>query len=206
MRLNFWKKKLLSLWPKLGPHWLAAITLIWRPNVERDLSGYKVYLGDKPKQYTTVVNVGKRTRYSLDHLPRNKTHYIAVTAYDASGNESAHSLEVVLPANTGGGAVPGNENTLERAYNFPNPFRAGSEATTIRYYLAEPARVSLKVYNVKGDLIKIVLDKAQRAAGENLNDTWDGADLNGVPVSPGLYYVEIQAQDRRTIVKVVVRP
>jgi len=206
MRTNFWKKKLLSLWPQLGPNLLAAVTLIWRPNVERDLAGYKVYIGEKPKQYGAVVNVGKRTRYSLDNLPRNKTHYIAVTAYDASGNESSHSLEVVLPANAGGATPPGNENTLERAYNFPNPFRAGSEATTIRYYLAEPTRVSLKVYDVKGGLIKTLLDKAQRAAGENLSDAWDGADLNGVPVSPGLYYVEIQAQDRRTIVKVVVRP
>jgi hypothetical protein len=205
MRFNFWKKKPHWLWPKLGPHVLAAITLIWKPNVERDLAGYKVYIGDKSKQYATVVNVGKRTRYSLDHLPRDRAHYIAVTAYDASGNESAHSLEVVLPANTGG-ANSGNEKTFERAYNFPNPFRAGSEATTIRYYLAEPARVSLKVYNVKGDLIKTLLDKVQRPAGENLNEVWDGADLNGTPVSPGLYYVELQTQNQRTIVKVVVRP
>ncbi|MEK7728335.1 MAG: FlgD immunoglobulin-like domain containing protein [candidate division KSB1 bacterium] len=206
MFTNFWNKTLASYWRMLRPNFLAAITLIWSSNGERDLAGYKVYIGDKPKQYSTVITVGKRTRYDLAHLPRNKTHYLAVTAYDVSGNESPHSLEVILPATTGGGETPaGEEKTLERAYNFPNPFRAGSEATTIRYFLAEAARVTIQVYDVKGDLIKTLLDKAQRSAGENLGDRWDGTDLNGISVSPGLYFVEIQAQDRKAIVKLVVR-
>lgn len=204
--LDIAKRARLTLWYKLTPHFLAAITLVWRPNVEGDLAGYKIYLGEKSQQYTTVINVGKRTRYSLDHLPRHKTHYLAVTAYDASGNESLLSAETVLPATSGGATPSGEEKTLERAYNFPNPFRAGSEATTIRYYLSEPARVSLRVYDVKGDLIKTLLDKAQRSAGENLGESWDGTDASGAQVSPGLYYVEIQAQDKRTVVKLVVRP
>ena len=203
---NVAKSARLALWRKLTPHFLAAVTLVWRPNVEGDLAGYKVYIGEKSKQYTTVINVGKRTRYSLDHLPRNKNHYIAVTAFDASGNESLLSAETVLPATSGGVTPSGDEKTLERAYNFPNPFRAGGEATTIRYFLSEPARVSMRVYDVKGDLIKTLLDKTQRNAGENLGESWDGTDLNGTAVSPGLYYVEIQAQDKRTVVKLVVRP
>ncbi|NUO80187.1 T9SS type A sorting domain-containing protein [candidate division KSB1 bacterium] len=205
--MDFWNRNFLSYWRKLWPNCLAAATLLWQPNVERDLAGYKVYIGEKPKQYNTVVNVGKRTRYSLDSLPRDKTYYLAVTAYDASGNESAHSQEVVLPAAAGGDTtLPSNEKTLERTYNFPNPFRAGNGATTVRYYLADPGRVSINVYDVKGDLIKTVLDQVQRSAGENLGEVWDGTDLNGVQVSPGLYYVEVKTQNQRSVVKVVVMP
>ncbi len=197
---------LKSRWLKLGQNLFAAVTLVWQPNIERDLAGYKVYIGEKSRQYNTVFNVGKRTRYNLEGLSRDKTYYLAVTAYDVNGNESAHSQEVVLPKASGGNAAPGDEGTLERTYNFPNPFRAGQEATTIRYYLADPARVSIKVYDVKGDLIKLVLDQAQRPGGENLGDIWDGTDLNGAQVSPGLYYVEVQVQGKKTIVKIVVRP
>ncbi len=189
------------------PNFLAAANLMWSANAERDLAGYKIYIGDKSQQYSTVISVGKRTQYNLDHLPRNKTHYLAVTAYDISGNESPLSQEVILPATTGGGETPtGTESTLERTYNFPNPFRAGNEPTTIRYFLAEAARVSIRIYDVKGILIKTLLDKAQRNAGENLGDTWDGTDANGITVSPGLYFVEVQTQEHKAIIKLVVSP
>lgn len=189
----------------LLPNLLVAANLIWSANAERDLAGYKVYIGEKSKQYSTVISLGKRTQYNLDHLPRTKTHYLAVTAYDVSGNESPLSQEVVLPA-TGGETPAGNENTLERTYNYPNPFRAGNEPTTIRYFLSDAARVSIRIYDVKGTLIKTLLDKAQRSAGENLGDTWDGRDMNGVAVSPGLYFIELQAQERKAVIKLAVSP
>lgn len=203
--MRIWKKRLherLKHWPGF----FVAAMLIWQPNLEPDLAGYKVYIGEKSRQYTAVFNVGKRTRYSLAELSPDKTYYLAVTAYDASGNESALSQEVVLQASAGGGATsPEPEGTLARTYNFPNPFRAGQQ-TTLRYYLSEPGRVTIKIYDVKGDLIKLVLDQAQRAAGENLGEAWDGTDLNGAQVSPGLYFAEVQARDKKTVVKVVVQP
>lgn len=206
MLAHFLKSTVMTFGFTLVPRFLAAATLMWSPNGERDLAGYKVYIGEKSKQYGTVISVGKRTQYNLDHLSRNKTYYLAVTAYDVSGNESPLSVEIVLPATNGGDNSSNNETTLERTYNFPNPFRAGSETTTIRYFLAEAARVSIRVFDVKGDLIKTLSDKAQRSAGENLGDTWDGTDANGVVVSPGLYFVEVQAQERKTIVKLAVHP
>lgn len=205
--MNHLKKILQQCRLKFGPHFIAAATLIWQPNLEGDLAGYKIYIGEKSKQYNTVLNVGKRTRYSLESLSRDKTYYLAVTAYDVNGNESPYSHEVVLPATTGGNVTPpSNEGTLERTYNYPNPFRSGQEATTIRYYLAEPARVSIRVYDVKGDLMKLVLDQAPRSSGENLGDAWDGTDSNGAQVSPGLYFVEVQAQSKKAVIKIVVQP
>lgn len=199
---NRWHER-LKRWPCV----FAAATLIWQPNLERDLAGYKVYIGEKSKQYNTVFNVGMRTRYSLAELSPEKTYYLAVTAYDASGNESALSQEVVLPASTGGGgASSSTEGTLARTYNFPNPFRAGQQTTTMRYYLAEPGRVSLKIYDVKGDLIKLILDQAARSAGENLGEVWDGTDANGALVSPGLYFAEVQTRSKKTVVKIVIQP
>jgi hypothetical protein len=195
---------------RLSTWCLAGITLVWQPNTETDLAGYKVYFGERSQQYTQTIDVGKNTSYALDHLPRNKTYYFVVTAYDLSGNESSHSLEAVLsaapaPAPDSGGTASG-ENSLATVYNFPNPFNPTRETTAIRYYLAQSAAVSIRVFDVKGDPIKTVLDNASRLAGENVSDVWDGTDARGAKVSPGLYYLEIQAQGQRAIIRAAVVP
>ncbi len=191
-----------------APYSLAGITLIWHPNTESDLAGYKVRLGERSQQYTQVIDVGKNTSYALDHLPRDKNYYIVVTAYDRNGNESSHSQEVTLAALPGGDPEgnAGNENTLARIYNFPNPFNPQREITTIRYYLAQSATATIRVFDVKGDPIKSIAENAPRLAGENLGDVWDGTDARGDKVSPGLYYIEIQAQGQKSILRAAVVP
>ena len=188
----------------LSPLSLAGITLVWQPNTESDLAGYKVYIGERSQQYTQVLDVGKNTAYALDHLPRDKDHYMVVTAYDLSGNESAHSQEVVLTA--ADGASPGAENTLAQVYNFPNPFNPNREATTIRYYLAQPTTVTVRVFDLKGDPFKSIVENAPRPAGENLGEVWDGTDERGMKASPGLYYIEIRAQGQKAVIRAAVVP
>jgi hypothetical protein len=59
-----------------------------------DLAGYKVNVGTAPRTYNGSIDVGNVTAYPLTGLPTGQTYYIAVTAYDTSGNESTYSNEV----------------------------------------------------------------------------------------------------------------
>ncbi len=59
----------------------------------QDLAGYKVYYGTHPGQYSNVVTVGNYTTAELGDMGPG-TWYVAVTAYDAYGNESAYSNEI----------------------------------------------------------------------------------------------------------------
>lgn len=68
--------------------------LIWNANTEPDLAGYKVYVGSEPRKYGAPVSVGLVTEWPLDGLGQGK-FYIAMTAFDAAGNESAFSHEVI---------------------------------------------------------------------------------------------------------------
>jgi len=64
-----------------------------------DLTGYKVYYGASPGEYSEVVDVGNVTSYTASKLPPG-SHYFAVTAYNSVGDESEYSDEVsktVLP-------------------------------------------------------------------------------------------------------------
>ena len=58
-----------------------------------DLAGYKVYYGTASGSYTTTIDAGNVTTYTVGNL-FSGTYYFAATAYDTSGNESSYSNEV----------------------------------------------------------------------------------------------------------------
>ena len=60
----------------------AQVTLAWDPNTEPDLAGYRIHYGLLSDQYSSSVDVGNRTSYTLSNLGDGKTYYFAATAYD----------------------------------------------------------------------------------------------------------------------------
>ena len=73
--------------------------LAWDENTEEDIAGYKVYYGISSSNYDDIIDVGNQTTYDLSDLVSGVTYYLAVTAYNSSGNESGYSNEVVYDAN-----------------------------------------------------------------------------------------------------------
>jgi hypothetical protein len=67
----------------------------WNANTEPDLAGYKVHYGISSGNYDTNADIGNETSYALSNLASGVTYYIAVTAYDSSGNESVYSDELI---------------------------------------------------------------------------------------------------------------
>jgi hypothetical protein len=70
-----------------------SITLIWNANTEADLAGYKLYYGIESLNYSTFVDVGNVTEYTIDNLEERVRYYFALTAYDLSFNESGFSVQ-----------------------------------------------------------------------------------------------------------------
>lgn len=73
----------------------AQIQVTWNANTESDLAGYKVYFGTAPGQYSTPVTVTAPS-YTFQGATDKTTYYVAVSAFDTSGNESALSDEVSI--------------------------------------------------------------------------------------------------------------
>jgi len=90
----------------------AEITLAWDPNVEPDLSGYKVYSGTASRNYSGTVDVGNWTSCVMGGLEPGRTYYFAAKAYNASGSESDYSAEVVysVPAACSFSLSPGSQS------------------------------------------------------------------------------------------------
>ena len=79
--------------------------------------------------------------------------------------------------------------------NFPNPF---NPETWIPYYLAKAATVTVRIYNVKGELIRSI-DVGRQAAGAYTSRQraayWDGKDDAGQSVASGVYFYQLVADD-----------
>ena len=73
---------------------VSSITLAWDPSNAPSVAGYNLYYGSACRSYTNQVPAGAATAASATDLCAGKTYYFAVTAYDASGQESPYSAEV----------------------------------------------------------------------------------------------------------------
>ncbi|MFQ5628338.1 MAG: M14 family zinc carboxypeptidase [bacterium] len=86
---------------------------------------------------------------------------------------------------SGAASLP-DEFTVEQ--NYPNPF---NPATVIRYGLNRDARVSVKVYNLLGEEIAILVDAPQTAGYQSVR--WNGKNSLGRPAPAGIYVYRIEA-------------
>jgi hypothetical protein len=83
--------------------------------------------------------------------------------------------------------------------NYPNPF---NPTTTINYSLKENSKVSLKIYNIKGQKIKTLVNDVL-PAGE-YSAIWNGRDSNGNQVSSGIYFYKLKAGDFQKVKKMIL--
>ena len=90
-------------------------------------------------------------------------------------------------------------NTYSLHQNYPNPFNASTE---IRYQIPRAERVSLRIYNIRGQMIRNLSDSYHEAGDHTV--CWRGQDDHGRDVSSGVYFFHLQAGDFAETVKMVL--
>lgn len=110
------KKTLIALlsFLFLGMAGSGSISVSWNANTEPDLKGYRAFIADSPFGYgllkniplgethvtndgkAVVADIGNTIEHVWEGLTLGKTYYVAVTAYDSTGNESMFSSEASL--------------------------------------------------------------------------------------------------------------
>jgi hypothetical protein len=83
--------------------------------------------------------------------------------------------------------------------NYPNPF---NPSTTISYNLPAAMNVSMEIYNVKGQLVRTLVDGFQ-PAGENIV-VWNGTDNTNREVSSGVYFYKLSADNHTEMKKMLL--
>jgi hypothetical protein len=95
------------------------------------------------------------------------------------------------------------EADVPKAYklsqNFPNPF---NPSTTIKFDVKERGQVSLRIYNVAGQLVKTLVDGVKDASSYSI--TWDGTNNHGAKVASGVYFYKMQSKSFNQTKKMVL--
>lgn len=94
-------------------------------------------------------------------------------------------------------SLPVTQNRLHA--NYPNPFNPN---TTIRFDIPQSERVRLSIYNVKGQLVKTLLDDLLSAGEHYL--TWNGTDKQNRAVSSGVYFYKLTTADSSEMRKMLL--
>ncbi len=81
----------------------------------------------------------------------------------------------------------------------PNPF---NPVTTVSYGQPADGDVSLKIYNVAGQLVRVLVDGPGEAGYHSA--TWNGRDDRGAPVASGVYFCRMEAEGFGDAVKMVL--
>ncbi len=83
--------------------------------------------------------------------------------------------------------------------NYPNPF---SHQTTIRFSTTGKSHVRMEIYNIKGQLVRRLLDEMKDISTAQVS--WDGKDSSGNPVASGIYFCKISAGAHSSIRKMLL--
>jgi hypothetical protein len=144
-------------------------------------------------------NMGTNTRYVIPYLPSN-TYYCSIQAIDNCFVASPFSKVIIIQIATG---VEDKNAALPTATflgkNYPNPFNA---VTRIGFGLKENDHVEIKIYNIKGQAIRTLVDGWMNAGYHAV--LWDDSDEDNNTVPSGTYFVEMNAGDYRASIKVLL--
>jgi len=86
--------------------------------------------------------------------------------------------------------------------NYPNPVQTSTTISFSLRQLADAEKVELKIYNIKGQLVKQF--KIQNYKLKINEVVWDGKDENGKPVANGLYFCKLSADRKELIKKMII--
>jgi hypothetical protein len=136
-------------------------------------------------RYPVGTRVELRFRFSSDRTDVAEGFYID----DVSSN---CPIDTTVTSVGPGEPVPPIPRVFSLAQNYPNPF---NPTTTIAFdlpgKLGEELRVRLTIHDVRGRLVKTLIDGAVEPGTYRV--TWDGRNECGEPVSSGMYFSALKS-------------
>jgi len=87
--------------------------------------------------------------------------------------------------------VPDIPDRFQLENSYPNP---GNPGTTIRFQLPEESHIVLKVFNVRGEEVRTLIDQQMTAGKHEIY--WDGCNEQGTSVVTGMYIFMMKTGDQ----------
>src|SRR3989339_765026 len=140
----------------------GLVSVSWKKNTEADFFRYRVYR-DTTKGF--VIDSTKLIAEIIDTVfeesisNRQNILYYKITAVDSQGNESAGSEEITVVISDVNEPIIITED-YHLYPNYPNPFNS---TTRIGYRIKGTSYVKLIVYDVKGEIIRVLTNETKES-------------------------------------------
>jgi hypothetical protein len=168
----------------------GAVELSWRIDTDEDLEGYRVYRRrDDQREERLITNTGllppaATTFIDDDVTPGHQYHYTLVVVKTDGSVIRSRAVSVEM------GQFP-----FALLQNHPNPF---NPSTTIPFGIDRRALVVLSVYDVKGRLVRTLVNRPLTTG--TYAEFWDGRDAVGREVASGVYFYRLSV-GRKSLVR-----
>ena len=143
-----------------------------------------------PDDYNYSIPVGETRVFTLSYTAPdpavNLDGDITITSNDPSNPAVVIPVEITAYVSNDDPGVAPLVTRLEG--NYPNPF---NPETAIRFSLKDSGKVRLNIFNIKGQLVRTMLNSDLNAGYHNL--VWNGKDDAGRSVSSGIYMYRLEA-------------
>jgi hypothetical protein len=192
----------------------GKVLLRWTTETELNNIGWNIYRSmDKTASFTNInfVHSAGDSAFPNDYEYVDKdvvsgiTYFYYIEDIDIQGQRSRTTI-VEATAKTAVKAeiveiIPAEFQLFQ---NYPNPF---NPATWIPYQLAEDTEVTVRIYNVEGQLIR-TLELGNQKTGFYLSKGkavyWNGKDDNNESVAGGVYFYQIKSGKQLTSIRKMV--
>jgi len=177
------------------------VILHWRTETEVGNVGFSIYRSStKDGDYTKIgwVDGAGDSGISIDYkftdetVEQSETYFYYLEDIDISGEKNKSMIiEVVVPSAKPVLLIPKEFRLLQ---NFPNPFNPD---TWLPYELAYDTTVTIRIYDLKGHLVR-ELDLGRQSASSYITKDkaayWDGKNEHGQKVASGVYWYTLRAE------------
>jgi len=163
----------------------AGLRLSWTTRDERPVLGWRLVRvdGSREEALGDVLAPGARSFRDVAADPDRDASYRLVALHPWDQESRLGPFDYVAGQDT--------QLRLALGQSRPNPMTA---STRIDYVLPAPGRLSLKIYDAAGRLVRTLSD-GPAAAGPGAAD-WDGRDDAGRPAATGVYVYRLESGDK----------
>ena len=138
------------------------------------------------------------TYYQLEGLINDQSYTVGVSAV-YTGNFESEIVELDFVYTGVGTDDQIIQIRTELGNNYPNPF---NPVTKISYAVSEACRVSIDIFNIKGEKVKALI--RERKDPSYYQTVWNGKDDTGKTVSSGVYFYQTKIGDYKSCNKMLL--
>ncbi len=185
------------------------VSINWTTQSEENMLGYYIHrnetddLSSAIRINNEVISAHNQpTAQNYTHkdveLEKNTTYYYWLQSADLDGTtEFFGPVTVKTGSTTPDTPIIGLTTNLKKAY--PNPF---NPSTTISFDLVESSFVNIEVFNLKGQLVKTLVNRQVEAGNQSV--VWNGLDNNSKPCTSGVYFYRMSAGKYQSTQKIIM--